>query len=129
MLRPNFKYYVVSVRSHSLSLYSYVTQSDKLVDQVNEYKQIQLDIKTDLRSKIQQTLLSVFMKSDRDEDFVIGPDEVNRLVYRLRSIPSVEFDEAKFRKALEKEGGDISKFADRYFSSDARMQKNAIFKY
>ena len=103
--------------------------SDKLVKQVNEYKKIQEDIKVDLRSKIQQTLLSVFMRSDSDEDFIIDPEEVDRLVMRLKNIPGVSFNEAKFRKFLKKEGGDIMKFADCHFSNEAALKKDGIFQF
>jgi hypothetical protein len=99
------------------------------VKQVNEYKLLQADIKTDLRSKVQQTLMTVFMRSDQDEDFVIDPEEVDRLVLRLKNIPGVEFDEKKFRKVLNKEGGDIMKFADRHFGDDVALDKDRIFKF
>jgi cell division FtsZ-interacting protein ZapD len=109
--------------------FSYILASDKLVKQVNEYRTIQEDIKTDLRSKIQQTLLDVFMRSDKDEDFVIDPEEVDRLVTRLTNIPGVDFDEGKFRRALKKEGGDIMEFADKHFGDDDAAQKERIFKF
>ena len=100
-----------------------------MVEQVNEYKQIQAAIRIDLRSKVQQTLLSVFMKSDSDEDFLIDPEEADRLVLRLKNIPGVEFDEAKFRQVLKKEGGDIMKFAEKHFGDDANLNKEGIFKF
>jgi len=99
---------------------------DKLVDQVNEYRKIQESIQIDLQSRIQQTLLSVFMRSDRDEDYIIDPEEVNQLIYRLNSIPSVTFDETKFRKALKKEGGDVMKFANKHIHGKT---KNGIFQF
>ena len=67
------------------------------------------------------------MKSDKDEDFIIDPEEVNRLILRLRGIPGVEFDEAKLRKALERDS-DIGNFADKYLSSK-RGANDGIFKY
>lgn len=103
--------------------------SDKLVQQVNEYQRIQQNIKTDLRSKIQQTLLNVMMKSDQDEDFEIDPEEIDRLVLRLKNIPGVKFDEAKFRKAIARDGGDILLFAERHFGDKAKPTKDAIFTY
>jgi hypothetical protein len=69
------------------------------------------------------------MRSDQDEDFVIAPDEVDRLVLRLKNIPGVEFDEEKFRKVLKKEGGDIMKFADRHFGDDVALDKDRIFRF
>ena len=103
--------------------------SDKLVAQLNEYKTIQESIKTDLRSKVQQTLLNVFMRSDRDENCVIDPEEVDRLVLRLKNIPGVEFNESRFRSTLKREGGDIMKFASNHFGDQTVVDKERIFKF
>jgi len=111
------------------SLNSCLSCSDKLVKQVNEYKQIREDIKVDLRSRIQHTLLNVFIRSDKDENFIIDSEEVNRLIFRLKNIPSVQFDETRFRKALQKEGGDIMKFADKHFRKEKPFAKDGIFQF
>lgn len=122
-------FFVCAAFSVIPSLISCLLSSDKLVKQVNEYKQIQEDIKADLRGKIQQTLLNVFMRSDKDENFIIDPEEVDRLILRLKNIPSVEFDETRFRKALQKEGGDIMKFAQKHFGQGIPLAKNGVFQF
>ena len=90
--------------------------SDQLVNLIDEYEQVQDDIELDLKYKVQQTLLSVLLRSDKDEDMIIDPEEMNRLFLRLESIPGVTFDRNQVEKALSRVNNDILKFTDRHLS-------------
>ena len=90
--------------------------SDQLVHLIDEYEQVQDDIELDLKYKVQQTLLSVLLRSDKDEDMIIDPEEMNRLFLRLESIPGVTFDRNQVEKALSRVNNDILKFTDRHLS-------------
>ena len=96
---------------------------------MNEYSHIQAAIRDDLRTKIVQTLVSVFLKSDQDDNFIIDPEEVDRMVLRLKNIPSVEFHEEKFRRVLQKEGGDIGNFVERHLNGDVDHNKEGMFVF
>ena len=114
-------------KPNRLMLLVLVQCSDRLVSQVQEYKEIQANIKRDLRSKIKQTLLGALMQGDADSDGVIDPEEVDRIVFRLNLMPGVEFNEGRFRQVLKREGGDIMKFASKHFEEEAIVEKERIF--
>lgn len=77
---------------------------DELVRQVQEWKKIQAEVKKSLEAKIMQNLMDVVLRSDRDQDNLIDPEEVDGLMLRLKQIEGVEFSETNFKKALNKEG-------------------------
>lgn len=101
---------------------------DTLVQQVTEYKQVQAQMKANLRAKVKQNLLSAVISSDTDMDFFIDPEEVDALVMRLSNMPGVQFNEAAFRKALKKSGMSITDFSKKYLE-DASLEKDKIFTY
>lgn len=100
---------------------------DRLVSQVQQYKEIQASIKADLRSKIKQTLLGAMMQGDENNDGAISAEETDRLVVRLNLMPGVEFNEARFRQVLKNEGGDIMQFASKHFEEEQVVEKERIF--
>eukprot|EP00542_Grammatophora_oceanica_P018365 CAMPEP_0194028336 /NCGR_PEP_ID=MMETSP0009_2-20130614/2330_1 /TAXON_ID=210454 /ORGANISM="Grammatophora oceanica, Strain CCMP 410" /LENGTH=295 /DNA_ID=CAMNT_0038667693 /DNA_START=74 /DNA_END=961 /DNA_ORIENTATION=- len=102
---------------------------DKLVAQVEQYKRIQGQVKQDLKSKLKQTLLSVVMASDIDQDYIIDPEEVDMLVLRLSNLPSIQLNEAKFRKAIAKDKGSIMTFINAHLTSDEVMAKEKMFVF
>lgn len=100
---------------------------DRLVAQVDEYKLIQQRVHNDLIAKVKQTLLSVVLSSDVDQDYQISAEEVDKLVLRLTAIPNVEFDEARFRKAIKKDNGSLVTFMNDHLQNDVKMGKEKIF--
>ena len=82
----------------------------------------------DLKFKVQQTLLSVLLRSDVDEDMIIDPEEVNRLFLRLESIPGVTFDRDQMEKALSRVNGNILKFTERHLSSSPSSSSSSATK-
>lgn len=101
---------------------------DTLVKQVNEYKQVQAQMKANVRAKVKQNLLSAVMSSDTDMDFYIDPEEVDMLVLRLSNMPGVQFNEAAFRSALKKSGMSITDFSKKYLE-DKSLEKDKIFAF
>ena len=94
----------------------------------NAYKLIQQRAKEDLKTKLKQTLLSVVMRSDVDQDYQIDPEEVDVLVLRLNSIPNVQFNEAVFfRKAIKMDTGSMVTFMNDHLSDGMIMAKDEIF--
>lgn len=102
---------------------------DVLVKQVSEYKLIQQQVKEDLKSKIKQTLLSVVLRSDIDQDYQIDPEEIDMVVLRLNSLPNVKFNEANFRKAIKKDNGSLVTFMNEHLTDDMKMVKDKIFVF
>lgn len=79
---------------------------DELVEQVREFKKIQVQVKESLEAKVIQNLISVVLKSDQDADFIIDPEEIAGLKLRLNTIDGVDFSEENFNKALQRSGYD-----------------------
>lgn len=77
---------------------------DILIKQVEEYKKVQAQMKKNLEAEVIQNLISVIIRSDDDEDFILDPEEVDGLIMRLKSIDGVDFSEANFKRAVEKAG-------------------------
>jgi hypothetical protein len=51
-----------------------------------------------------EQLVSVVLRSDRDEDFSIEGTEIRRLQLRLSNIPGIVVNEERFIAKLEKDG-------------------------
>lgn len=75
-----------------------------LMEQVEEYRQIQSEIETSLQAKIIQNLMEVVIRSDDDDDFIIDKNEVDGLMTRLKSISGVDFSEDNFKQAIANAG-------------------------
>ena len=100
--------------------------SETLVEQVQEYKEIRQGIHSDLRGRIQNTILNVMERSDKDMDYVIDDSEMDQLISNLRLLPGVTFDEQKLRAALSSVKGDLSDFFDQHVSI---RKESTIFQF
>jgi len=77
---------------------------DVLVAQVQEFRKIQAKMEDNLQAKVIQNLISVVLTADLDQDFLIDPEEIDHLEFRLKCIDGVDFSETNFRKALAESG-------------------------
>ena len=82
--------------------------SATFIEKVKENQLVLDQIKKNLEAKITQDILSVVMRSDRDEDFRIDPEEVDVLVLRLKSAQGVKLDEQRFRSEIGQSGYRVS---------------------
>lgn len=48
--------------------------------------------------------MTVIMRADRNQDFTIGPNELNVIIFSLKNIDGIEFNEKLFRELLEAHG-------------------------
>ena len=110
----------------SSNFFSHV-HSETLVEQVHDYQKIRAGIHADLQGRIQQTILSVIERSDKDMDYVLESDEMEDMLSRLRMLPGVTFDETTLRKSLGAVNGDLNLFFDRHLSVDT-TPNNQIFQ-
>ena len=101
----------------------------ELVKQVQQYQHIQEQVRLDLKTKIKQTLLSIVMRSDLDQDYTLNDGEVEMLVMRLTAMPDVKFNEAAFRKAVSRCKGSIMTFMNECLTDDEAIAKQKIFEY
>lgn len=92
------------------------------MEQVQEYKEIRSSIHSDIRGRIQNIILNVMERSDKDMDYVIDEEEMDQLISNLKLLPGVAFDEQKLRTALSSVKGDLSDFFDRHVSIHSQSQ-------
>ena len=109
-----------------------------MVEKVNEYKQIQSDIQSDLQFKVRKTIIDVLMRSDRDENLIIhtgkNSREMKQLIIRLDALhPDVTYDADHLRKKFNKVKGDILLFIQHHLSSPSSSkegkQQPPVFRY
>jgi hypothetical protein len=74
---------------------------DRLTEIVQENKQLQEQIRKKIQQRVMQQLLGVVVKADRDQDFALGPKEIDVLIMRMGAINGIEFNEQRFREMLK----------------------------
>eukprot|EP00550_Attheya_septentrionalis_P006625 CAMPEP_0198291958 /NCGR_PEP_ID=MMETSP1449-20131203/9281_1 /TAXON_ID=420275 /ORGANISM="Attheya septentrionalis, Strain CCMP2084" /LENGTH=271 /DNA_ID=CAMNT_0043990645 /DNA_START=111 /DNA_END=926 /DNA_ORIENTATION=- len=82
------------------------------IDLVKENKSIQNKINANLEAVVLQDILDVVIRSDKDEDFIIDPEEVNLLIMRLQSSNGIEVEAEKFKELMAKKGYKLSAVLD-----------------
>lgn len=65
----------------------------------------------------------MFMTADKNQDYSIGPDEIDVLVARLNSLPGVEVNEQSLRGEFQKNKGSIMAFMSRNLNDDDTMAR------
>lgn len=85
---------------------------DELVEQLEEMRQIQKDIKDNLNAQIIQNVISVVLDADKNSNETIDEQEMNSLVFRLKEgmkqFEGVTLHEANFRKVMLKNGCNVT---------------------
>mmetsp|Transcript_63742 Transcript_63742/g.94661 ORF Transcript_63742/g.94661 Transcript_63742/m.94661 type:complete len:88 (-) Transcript_63742:206-469(-) len=75
-------------------------------------------------------VMRVLMDSDRNQDFVIGPNEIMMMILRMRNVNGVKFNEKNFRERVASEGSmSLTEIMDlfRDLEDDDIDEENAIF--
>ena len=69
------------------------------------------------------------MRSDLDQDYQISPTEIDLLVLRLNSLPSVKLNEKEFRAIMKEANGSIITLLDKHLRDDEVIKKENIFDF
>ena len=77
------------------------TNAERLQYVILETARLQTLIKKNLRKKVLQDVLSIVIKADRNRDYTLNRVEIEMLIFRLNTLPSVDFQEDNFRKLLK----------------------------
>jgi hypothetical protein len=72
--------------------------ADRLVEIVQQNKELQQKIKANLERNIMQDILEAVLVSDLNEDFSLNLKELKRLETRFANLPAVTFDKANWTK-------------------------------
>jgi hypothetical protein len=75
------------------------TNVNTLVQICNENAILQCKIKKNLEQEVIQNVMTVVVNADSNQDWTLGPSEMELLVMRLKAMPGIEFDETNYRKA------------------------------
>mmetsp|Transcript_31284 Transcript_31284/g.46671 ORF Transcript_31284/g.46671 Transcript_31284/m.46671 type:complete len:261 (-) Transcript_31284:212-994(-) len=134
-LKENVDQLEVSVSSlenveKDLSKLANTSNLDRLVAVVNEQKRATANIKRILKNDIMVQVMRVLMDSDRNQDFVIGPNEIMMMILRMRNVNGVKFNEKNFRERVASEGSmSLTEIMDlfRDLEDDDIDEENAIF--
>ena len=59
---------------------------------------IQKQVKHNLEREVVQSVMSILLSSDRNQDFLLSGKELTRLQVKLGSIPGIRFDKENFQK-------------------------------
>lgn len=84
-----------------LSKVAYSSNVDRLVEIVKETKQVNREIKENIKAKVVQDILSSVLRTDRNADLSIGnAGELKQLMTRLKNMPGFQFHEDRFLQIL-----------------------------
>jgi TolA-binding protein len=78
------------------------TNVNRLVEICTETATLQTKIKHHLQQQIIQNVIEIVVTMDSNQDWTLGPSEMDMLVMRLKAMPGIEFDEGNYRNAIGK---------------------------
>lgn len=71
-------------------------------------KETQEKMKFCIKEVVSQEIIEQVVRSDRDQDFIIDPEEIDMLLVRLGTLDGLDIDEARFRKKMEEKGSSLT---------------------
>lgn len=78
------------------------TTVDEISRAIAENEKLLQEIKDSIKGEVLNELFDVILKSDRDDDFAMGPNELEIAIVRMEFIAGMEFDEGLFRDWVSK---------------------------
>lgn len=85
---------------------------NQLLDLVKENKEIAREMRTVLKARALEEIVTVVMDSDSDGDFCLTGKEIDDLILKMGVMEELEFDENRFRSAVVKQGGSLMGILD-----------------
>jgi len=83
----------------------------QLVEQLDEMRQIQKDMKENLNGQIIQNVITVVLSADKNNNQEFDDKEMNNLIFRLKAglanFEGLRLDEDNFRKVMSKNGSNV----------------------
>ncbi|CAJ1966880.1 unnamed protein product [Cylindrotheca closterium] len=73
---------------------------DQLVSVIKRHKLIQEQIRQKVNEKIIQNIMTIVVGADRDSNWSLKPEEVDRLVQRLSHVEEITLNERRFREMI-----------------------------
>mmetsp|Transcript_14846 Transcript_14846/g.21789 ORF Transcript_14846/g.21789 Transcript_14846/m.21789 type:complete len:255 (+) Transcript_14846:117-881(+) len=85
---------------------------ESLIETVDENKRILARMERNVRAAVLQNMVSVLIASDSDGDFMIGEDEMEGLLRRLRRVNGCRVNEIKFKEIVAEKDGSLDAILD-----------------
>ena len=84
------------------------TNTNTFIYEVKQNAIVQEEIQQLLVTEVVHNMLSALLRADRDQDYMIDPEEVDVLILRVKALPGVEgVDEARIKEILLKKGNGL----------------------
>ena len=94
--------------------------ADRMVAYVKKNRELINKIKDNLARRVIHDIMTVLMRGDRDQDFSIGPKEMDVIIFNLNNIEGVDFNEDLFLELVKTHGDKYGK--DGVFQIDGAMR-------
>ena len=73
---------------------------DQLLEILEEQKSIQEKMREKINQQVMQDIMSIVVRSDRDRNWTLRPNEVETLIVRLGGLEQIDLNERRFRQIL-----------------------------
>jgi hypothetical protein len=73
---------------------------NRLTQIVEERRVLQEAIRKNIQARVMQQLLGVVVNANRDENFSLGSQEIEKAIIQVKLVKGVKFDEKRFREML-----------------------------
>jgi hypothetical protein len=83
-------------------------QVDRLLEIVNANGELQKKIRKGLQNQVIQQIMTAVLSTDKDRNFIMGPNEVAELTVRLEHLPGVVFNKPAFLARIASDKGDLT---------------------
>jgi hypothetical protein len=83
------------------------SQLNELMDLIAENKEINNELRSILKSKVLEEVITLVLDMDNDGSFTIEDKEIDRLILGMRVMPDMTFDERMFRNEVIACDGDL----------------------
>lgn len=88
---------------HELQKLIGANDATRMVTAVQRWRVVQLELHEILRQQVQQEIFKAVLDTDRDGNFVMSAQELERLIVRLKCLPGITLNEDALRLQLEME--------------------------
>ena len=98
---------------------------DRYIYLIEQHQLLREKMRTKIIQQIVQSMLSALVQCDSDENYTLNPNEIERLIRRLKHIEGIIFHEERFRQALllEQQQGEEDEQNDSHYNNDQQQRQ------
>jgi hypothetical protein len=76
---------------------------NRLTQILEEQRVVQEAIRKKIQQRVMKNLIGVVVNANREDDFALGPQEIEKAILRLNMVKGIKFNETRFRQMLEED--------------------------